>query len=102
MFNYEINMDLAIKFIILIGLVLLAYVLGYIFTETKLDLAKWRLFQFKAFECRPCLSFHICWVLTTFVSLIYMDWIMLIVGIAFAFGLFIGLKIDQKNKTIEI
>lgn len=95
-------MDLAIKFIILVGLTLLAYTLGYIFTETKLDLAKWRLFQFKAFECRPCLSFHICWVLTTFVSLIYMDWIMLIVGIAFAFGLFIGLKIDQKNKTINL
>ena len=102
MLNNEISMDLAIKFIILIGLVLLAYVLGYIFTETKLDLAQWRLFQFKAFECRPCLSFHICWVLTTFVSLIYMDWIMLIVGIAFAFGLFIGLKIDQKNKTINL
>lgn len=102
MFNNEINMDLAIKFIILVGLTLLAYVLGYIFTETKLDLAKWRLFQFKAFECRPCLSFHICWVLTTFVSLIYMDWIMLIVGIAFAFVLFIGLNIDQKNKTINL
>ena len=102
MFNYEINMDLAIKFIILVGLTLLAYVLGYIFTETKLDLAKWRLFQFKAFECRPCLSFHICWVLTTFVSLIYMDWIMLILGIAFAFVLFIGLKIDQKNKTLNL
>lgn len=95
-------MDLAIKFIILLGLTLLAYVLGFIFTETKLDLAKWRLFQFKAFECRPCLSFHICWVLTTFVSLIYMDWIMLIVGIVFAFGLFVGLKIDQKNKTIKL
>ena len=95
-------MDLAIKFIILVGLTLLAYVLGYIFTETKLDLAKWRLFQFKAFECRPCLSFHICWVLTTFVSLIYMDWIMLIVGIVFAFVLFIGLKIDQKNKTLKL
>ena len=102
MFNNEINMDLAIKFIILVGLTLLAYVLGYIFTETKLDLAQWKLFQFKAFECRPCLSFHICWVLTTFVSLIYMDWIMLIVGIAFAFGLFIGLKIDQNNKTINL
>ena len=102
MFNNEINMDLAIKFIILIGLVLLAYTLGYIFTETKLDLAQWKLFQFKAFECRPCLSFHICWVLTTFVSLIYMDWIMLIVGIAFAFVLFIGLKIDQKHKTIKL
>ena len=102
MFNNEINMDLAIKFIILVGLTLLAYVLGYIFTETKLDLAQWRLFQFKAFECRPCLSFHICWVLTTFVSLIYMDWIMLIVGIAFAFALFIGLKIDQKDKTINL
>lgn len=95
-------MDLAIKFIILVGLTLLAYVLGFIFTETKLDLAQWKLFQFKAFECRPCLSFHICWVLTTFVSLIYMDWKMLIVGIVFAFGLFIGLKIDQKNKTIKL
>lgn len=95
-------MDLAIKFIILVGLTLIAYVLGFIFTETKLDLARWKLFQFKAFECRPCLSFHICWVLTTFVSLIYMDWIMLIVGIVFAFGLFIGLKIDQKNKTIKL
>ena len=95
-------MDLAIKFIILVGLTLLAYVLGYIFTETKLDLARWKLFQFKAFECRPCLSFHICWVLTTFVSLIYMDWKMLIVGIVFAFVLFIGLKIDQKNKTIKL
>ena len=102
MFNNEINMDLAIKFIILIGLVLLAYVLGYIFTETKLDLAQWRLFQFKAFECRPCLSFHICWVLTTFVSLIYMDWIMLIVGIAFEFGLFIDHKNHQKNKTLNL
>lgn len=95
-------MEMAIKFIILVGLTLLAYVLGYIFTETKLDLARWKLFQFKAFECRPCLSFHICWVLTTFVSLIYMDWKMLIVGIVFAFGLFIGLKIDQKNKTIKL
>ena len=95
-------MDLAIKFIILVGLTLIAYVLGFIFTETKLDLAQWKLFQFKAFECRPCLSFHICWVLTTFVSLIYMDWKMLIVGIVFAFGLFIGLKIDQKNKTIKL
>ena len=95
-------MDLAIKFIILVGLTLIAYVLGFIFTETKLDLAQWRLFQFKAFECRPCLSFHICWVLTTFASLIYMDWKMLIVGIVFAFGLFIGLKIDQKNKMIKL
>lgn len=93
---------LAIKFLLLVASVVNGYVLGYVFTETKYDLAKYRLFQFKAFECRKCLSFHISWVTSTVLSLLFEDWIMLIIGVIFAFILFVGLKIDEKNKTIKI
>ena len=93
---------LAIKFILLVISVLIGYTLGYVFTETKLRLAKWKLFQFEAFQCRQCLSFHIAWVTSTIISLLFADWTMLFIGIGFAFMLFIGLKIDQKRKTINI
>lgn len=93
---------LAIKFILLVISVFIGYTLGYVFTETKLRLAKWKMFQFQAFECRQCLSFHIAWVTSTIISLLFGDWIMLLIGIGFAFMLFIGLKIDQKNKTINL
>ena len=93
---------LAIKFILLVISVFIGYTLGYAFTETKIRLAKWKMFQFKAFECRQCLSFHIAWVSSTIISLLFGDWIMLLIGIGFAFMLFVGLKIDQKNKTVKI
>lgn len=93
---------LAIKFILLVISVLIGYTLGYVFTETKLRLSKWKLFQFEAFQCRQCLSFHIAWVTSTIISLLFNDWMMLLVGIGFALMLFIGLKIDQKRKTINI
>lgn len=93
---------LAIKFILLVLSVLIGYTLGYVFTETKLRLAKWKLFQFEAFQCRQCLSFHIAWVTSTIISLLFNDWMMLLVGIGFALMLFIGLKIDQKRKTVNI
>lgn len=93
---------LAIKFILLVISVLIGYTLGYVFTETKLRLSNWKLFQFEAFQCRQCLSFHIAWVTSTIISLLFNDWTMLFIGIGFAFMLFIGLKIDQKRKTINI
>lgn len=93
---------LAIKFILLVISVFIGYTLGYVFTETKLRLAKWKLFQFEAFQCRPCLSFHIAWVTSTIISLLFGDWKMVLVGVAFAFMLWIGLKIDQKRKTVDI
>lgn len=89
---------LAIKFILLVLLTLISYTLGFHFTEGKFDLQKYKLFQFKAFECRKCLTFHITWVLNTFVSLLFKDYIMLIVGVVFAIGVFIGLYIDEKNR----
>lgn len=92
----------AIEFILLVLSVFIGYVFGYVFTETKYNLSKYKLFQFKAFECRPCLSFHISWVVSTFISLLFSDIIMLIFGIIFAFIMWIGLKVDQKSKTMTI
>lgn len=87
---------ITIKFIILLICVFLAYVLGYVFTETKYDLQRYEIFDFEAFKCRKCLSFHVSWVLTTIASTLFNDWIMFAVGIFFSFMLFLGLKIDEK------
>lgn len=93
---------LAVKFLLLILSVLLGYILGYILTETKYRLARFEIFKFQGFECRKCLSTHIAWVTSTFISLLFGDWLMLIIGLIFAAALFTGLNIDEKNKTIKI
>lgn len=89
---------MSVKFLLLILCVLVAYVLGYIFTETKFDLQRWELFDFQMFKCRPCLTFHISWVLTTFTSLLFYDWWMLLWGVCFSLGMFILMKIDEYNR----
>ena len=93
---------LAVKFLLLVASVLFGYTLGYILTETKYRLAQYPLFQFQGFECRKCLSTHITWVTSTFISLLFHDWIMFIIGLFFAAMLFIGLRIDEKNRTVKI
>lgn len=95
------NGMIAIKFVLLVIFTLLGYTLGWFFT-TRYDLAsKSDLFDFKAFKCRPCLSFHITWVLQVFVSLLFNDFIMLVIGVIFAIILFIGLKLDEKERFYE-
>lgn len=93
---------LVLKFFILVFCVFLGYFLGYLLTETKWRLSRFKVFDFEAFKCRQCLSFHLSWVSAVAFSLMFRDWVMLIVGVAFAFVLYIGLKIDQKRKTIEL
>ena len=93
---------MAIKFVLLIISVFVGYIFGYIFTETKYRLGKYPLFQFKAFECKKCLSTHIAWVTSTFISLLFNDWIMLLIGLVFAAVLFLGLYIDEKNRTVHL
>lgn len=96
------NLLLLIKFILLVATVLVSYTAGWYFT-TKYDLAsKSSLFRFKAFECRPCLSFHFNWVISTSISILFGDWIMFIAGILFSALLWVGLKIDEKEKTIKL
>jgi len=93
---------MAVKFLLLIISVLLGYTLGYIFTETKYRLARFEIFQFQGFECRKCLSTHIAWVTSTFISLLFEDWLMLIIGLIFAAALFTGLYIDEKKRTVHL
>lgn len=87
---------------ILVGCTLVAYTLGYILTETKYALSRWSLFKFDAFTCRRCLTFHIGWVSSTTISLYLDDWVMLVCGILFALMTWLGLKIDEKRKTIKL
>lgn len=93
---------LAIKFILLLLSVFMGYFLGYFLTETKYRLARFSVFQMTVWECRKCLSTHIAWVSSTLISLIFGDWVMLIIGLMFAGGLFLGLYLDEKHKTITI
>lgn len=93
---------ITVKFLLLITSVFIGYFLGYFLTETKYKLSRFDVFKMTVWECRQCLSFHIAWVTSTFISLLFEDWIMLSIGVVFAFILFIGLKIDQKNHTISI
>lgn len=93
---------LTIKFILLVLSIEFGYALGWYFTEKNRLADKHPLFQFTAFECRACLSFHIAWVTATIISLLFEDWIMLIFGIAMALVMYWGIKIDTKNKTFKI
>ena len=95
-------MILAIKFILLVISIFIGYTLGWYLTEIYRLADKHPLFQFEAFECRQCLSFHIAWVTSTIISLLFGDWIMLIVGIIMALIMYLGIRIDTKNKTIKI
>lgn len=93
---------IAVKFLLLLTSVFAGYFLGYFFTETKYRLARYRVFQMKAFECRKCLSTHIAWVTSTFIATLFEDWYVFIIGLIFAAALFTGLYLDEKNKTIKI
>ena len=93
---------LAVKFLLLILSVLIGYFLGYFLTETKYRLARYDVFKMTVWECRKCLSTHIAWVTSTFISLLFGDWLMLIIGLIFAGALFTGLYIDERNKTIKL
>lgn len=93
---------MAIKFLLLLASVLTGYFLGYFFTETKYRLARYDVFKMKVWECRKCLSTHIAWVTSTFISLLFEDFCMLIIGLIFAGALFTGLYIDEKKRTVHL
>ena len=93
---------ITIKFLLLLASVFTGYFLGYLFTETKYRLAEYRIFQFKAFECRKCLSTHIAWVTSTLFATIFEDWYVFIIGLIFAAALFWGLYIDEKERTVSL
>lgn len=96
------NLVLLVKFLTLVGVVLVSYTAGWFFTS-KYDLAsKSSLFRFKAFECRPCLTFHFSWVISTSIGILFGDCVMILIGVLFSFLVWAGLKLDEKEKTIKL
>ena len=93
---------LCIKFLILVLVIFLAYTIGYYVVDVCDISTKHDLFRFTAFECRPCFTFHVAWVTSTAISLLFGDFMMLFIGILFAFMTYLGLKHDVENKTIKI
>ena len=92
---------LAVKFLLLVLSTFVGYLGGYLFTEVW-NIGKYKIFDFEGFKCRPCLSFHITWVTATFIALLMLDARMIPVGIFFALMLWLGLKIDQRRKTVDV
>lgn len=93
---------LCVKFLILILVIFLAYTVGYYVVDVWYISTKHDLFKFTAFECRPCFTFHVAWVTSTAISLLFCDFVMLFIGILFALMTYLGLKKDVENKTIKI
>ena len=93
---------LCIKFLILVFVIFLAYTVGYYVVDVYDLSSRHDLFKFTAFECRPCFTFHVAWVTSTAISLLFGDFMMLFIGILFALLTYIGMKKDIENKTIKI
>ena len=90
-----------IEFIVLVGIVLLGYTLGWLLAEKVISrlAAKAELLDFEAFTCRQCLTFHLIWVPSIAFALYEHSWQVGVVGVGFAFIVWAGLKIDQIKKT---
>ena len=91
-----------IEFILLVFIVLVGYALGWLLTETRYRLSQFRLFQFEAFECRQCLTFHLIWVPSVAFGLYIGSWVVGLVGVLFGFIVWAGIKIDTKKRTRRI
>ena len=57
-------------------------------------------FDRKPFNCRPCATFHIAWLSSTFFALIANSKVLFLAGIVLAFGIFAIVKYID-NKKIE-
>ena len=82
--------------------IFLAYTVGYYVVDVWDISTKHDLFKFTAFECRPCLTFHMAWVTSTDISLLFGALMMLFIGRLLALLTYIGMKKDVENKTIKI
>lgn len=60
-----------------------------------------RWFDRKPFNCRPCLTFHLTWVLAAFFALICNSLEILMVGVLLAFILFLIVKYIDNKKVIK-
>jgi hypothetical protein len=52
----------------------------------------------KPFNCRPCLTFHLIWILQAIAAILLKSPAFFLIGLCCAFVIFIVLYVDAKNK----
>jgi hypothetical protein len=55
----------------------------------------------KPFNCKPCLTFHILWILHTLTALLYQSWIFFTIGLISSLAIFGVLYIENKFKIVK-
>ncbi len=90
-------------FLICISVNLSGIFLGNLFTENKyVALTQFsKKFNRKPFNCKPCLTFHLLWILYTIVAVIISSWLVWAIGLIFSFAIFGVLYLDNKSKIIK-
>ncbi|PXV58406.1 hypothetical protein CLV62_14915 [Dysgonomonas alginatilytica] len=90
-------------FILCIFINLSGILLGKILTESK-HLALNRFsdkLDRKPFNCKPCLTFHLLWIICTIVSIVISSLLFWVVGVFFALAIFGILYLNDKSKIIK-
>lgn len=74
--------------------------LGYFLTQNdRLSLPSMsKYLDRKPFNCRPCFTFHLLWIVYTFVAILEHSWFFFTIGIIFSFAIFGVLYLEDKNK----
>lgn len=88
-----------IELILILAICSAGVYLGWLFTESKqhaLNRLSEKLNR-KPFNCRPCLTFHITWLLFGIVSFLIYSPRFFLIGIICSFILFILLYIEHKS-----
>lgn len=81
------------------GIIILSLYLGWLLTETEHRLAdKHRLLDRKPFSCRPCLTFHIGWILSGTIALPIGNFSFFLLGLILSLITWLILEIESKNK----
>ncbi len=90
-------------FLVCISINLSGILLGKVLTEHP-DFSPTRLskkFDRKPFNCKPCLTFHLLWIIYTIVSVTLSSWLIWTIGLIFSVIIFIILYLDDDSKIIK-
>lgn len=89
---------------------LLLYFAGFLSTLLSFTLGEYlplvlpyknRVFSRKPFNCSPCTTFHLQWLISALIALIFNAWGILVIGIITAFILFFIVRYRDNNKVID-
>lgn len=84
--------------LIFITINIISCIIGYIATESKHRIVEYiPILNFKPFNCRPCFTFHTCWILQVITAYIIGSVLYAAVGVVCAFAIFFYLCYQDKK-----